>query len=355
MRKSSCNPPYQQTINLLQFEKVPRWYRQFVHKFWRGSREPTSSEADTLLRQGAGNGMPDFISWFKRKVLSNFYLVLSLKLLVNNELSCSNLQGQTDASMCPELRQVADGCAYKVRSFDGYDVNGFRFHTTSYERSRPNRKTTNTGVFTPGLDGIDYYGRIEEIYELLFHGCKPLNPVIFKCRWFDPKVVRKYPKLGLVEIQQSSVFPGDDVYIVAQQATQVYYVPYPCQKDALKPWHVVYKVSPHGKLPVPNDADYNIESSRNDGDEFFQEDGLDGRFEIDLTDTFVGMEVDNETAHDEDAGDDVDDEDDIRLLQKSNEDSVEDAADDVDDIDMRDSDEENYDPPNPDDEDAGYF
>jgi hypothetical protein len=34
-----------------------------------------------------------------------------------------------------------------------------------------------------------------------------------------------------VEIQQSSVYAGDDVYIVAQQATQVYYLSYPCKTD----------------------------------------------------------------------------------------------------------------------------
>ena len=54
----------------------------------------------------------------------------------------------------------------------------------------------------------------------MFPGCKPLNPVIFKCHWFDPEVVRRTPNLGLVEIRQSSVLPGDDVYIVAQQVTQ---------------------------------------------------------------------------------------------------------------------------------------
>jgi hypothetical protein len=134
--------------------------------------------------------------------------------------------------MSVELRQVADGCAYRVRSFTGYDINGYRFHTTRHEQSRPNRRTTNTGVLTPGLDRVEYYGRIEEIYELTFHGCKPLNPVIFKCHWFDLEVTRRTPNLGLVEIWKSSVLLGDDIYIVAQQATQVYYLPYPCKTDA---------------------------------------------------------------------------------------------------------------------------
>jgi len=130
-----------------------------------------------------------------------------------------NLQAQTDASMSAELRQVAHGCAYRVKSFGAYDVNGYRFHTIKHKQSWPNRRTTNTGVFTPGDDGLEYYGKIKEIYELMFHGSVPLKLVIFKCHWFDPRAMRWTPNIGLVEIQQSSVYPGDDIYVVAQQAT----------------------------------------------------------------------------------------------------------------------------------------
>src|SRR6185369_2772599 len=108
--------------------------------------------------------------------------------------------------------------------------------------------------------------------------------------------------LGLVEVQQASMYPGDDVYIVAQQATQVYYLSYPCQTDnRLKGWDVVYKVSPPGKLFVPNNEDYNIDPNTYIG-EFFQEDGLQGSFQIDLTEA-IGMEVGNESFVDKDAGD----------------------------------------------------
>ena len=81
--------------------------------------------------------------------------------------------------------------------------------------------------------------------------------------------MRQTPNHGLVEIRQSSILPGDYVYIVAQQAMQVYYLSYPCQTiDRLKGWDVVYKVSPHGKLPVPNNQDYNIDPNTYDR-EFF--------------------------------------------------------------------------------------
>ena len=258
--------------------------------------------------------------------------------------------------MRAELRQVVDGFAYRVRSFSGYDMNGYRFRTTSYEQSQPNRRTTSSRVFTPDVDEVEYYGRIEEIYELKFYGSKPFNPVIFKYHWFDPEVTRRtYSNLGLVEIRQDSVLPGDDVYIVAQQATQVYYLPYACQtKSHLKGWDIVHRVSPHGKVPVPNDEDYNLDPNTYDG-EFFQEEGLEGRFEIDLTKT-IKMEVDNETVIEEDAGDEVQNVKDLQMLERlhlDNDNGNIAHSDSVDYFDMIDSDDETYDPANPDHED--YF
>jgi len=101
-------------------------------------------------------------------------------------------------------------------SYAGYNVNAYLFHTTRHEQSRPNQKTTKTGVFTHGQNGMYHYGRIEDIYELTFHGCIDIKSVIFKCLWFDPELTRWTPNLGLVEIRSDSVLPGDDVYIVAQ-------------------------------------------------------------------------------------------------------------------------------------------
>jgi hypothetical protein len=78
--------------------------------------------------------------------------------------------------MSAELRQVANDFAYRVKKYSGYDVNEYRFRTTNYDQSRPDRKTTCSRVFTPGLYDVDYFGQIEEIYELNFHGSKPLTP-----------------------------------------------------------------------------------------------------------------------------------------------------------------------------------
>jgi hypothetical protein len=183
-----------------------------------------------------------------------------------------------------------------VKSFTGYDVNGYRFHTTRYEENRATQKTTNSGVCVPGTNGLDYHGRVEEIYELEFDGDKPLKPVMFKCHWFNPRETIWTPHLGQVEIREESIYQGKDVYIVAQQAMQVYYTQYANQaKKKLQGWAIVHQVSPHGKLPAPNDDDYNFNANTYDG-EFYQEDGLLGMFEIVLLEASE-MEVDNEMAH----------------------------------------------------------
>jgi hypothetical protein len=125
----------------------------------------------------------------------------------------------------------------------------------------------------------------------------------------------------------------------------VYYLPYACQtKEHLKSWDVVYKVSLHDRLPVPNDEDYNLDPDTYDG-EFFQEDGLEGRFEIDLTEA-IGMEVDIEMVVDEE-DDEVQNENDLVILE-GNDINYELAPSDGVDYEMVDSDDESYDPANPD-------
>jgi hypothetical protein len=101
-------------------------------------------------------------------------------------------RAKENLSISAELRQVANIFAYRVNKYSGSDINGYHFRTTNYDQSRSNRKTTCSGVFTPGLDDVDYFGRIKEIYELNFYGSKPLTPVIFKCHWFDPQVTQEW-------------------------------------------------------------------------------------------------------------------------------------------------------------------
>jgi hypothetical protein len=125
-------------------------------------------------------------------------------------------------------------------------------------------------------------------------------------------------------------------------------------KEHLRGWDLVYKVSPHGKLPIPNNEDYNLDQNTYNG-EFFQEDGLEGRLEIGLTEA-VRMEVDKEDEMVVDMEDDeVQTENDLEILEGLHlgKDNDELAPSNGVDYEMVDSDDEIYDSANPDHED--YF
>ena len=218
--------------------------------------------------------------------------------------------------MPAELKQVANGFSTRVTEFTVFDVNGYRFRTRSYEEKRPGLKTKCTGVRTTGNDKLKYYGIVEEIYQLDFPGPKALKPVVFKCHWFDPHVTRRADDIGIVEIRQDSVYKGDDHYIVAQLAkTQVYYLPWACQKDKrLAGWYIAQLVSPRGKTPAPNDDDYDFDPKADSG-EFYQPEGLDGRLEIDIL-SLMAMDEYKDIDEDDDEGEVVQDAKDLMMLER---------------------------------------
>jgi hypothetical protein len=54
--------------------------------------------------------------------------------------------------MSAELRQVANGFAYRVKKYSGYDVNGYRFRTTNYDKS--SQLEVSASVTGPSLSYI---------------------------------------------------------------------------------------------------------------------------------------------------------------------------------------------------------
>ena len=55
---------------LTNLNEVQTYIGQFIRQFWNEPRrEPTAQECDILVSQGAGEGRPNFISWFKQKVM----------------------------------------------------------------------------------------------------------------------------------------------------------------------------------------------------------------------------------------------------------------------------------------------
>jgi len=228
-------------------------------------------------------------------------------------VSIVTFQCDMDASIPSELRHLSRGCGLKVRSYDIYEVNEYRFRFEKYGKSRGNLTTTNTGVLAVSFDDsnneLQYYGIIKDIIELKFDGGSEFSLVLFDCHWFHPiNGVRQLQRVGLVEVAHASCNPANRPFVLASQVKQVYYLPYPCKSSAsLKDWWVAYKVSPLSNLSIPTMDEYDNEESP--CVDTFQEDGLDGEFIID-----IGLGLDDITISD--GFDEINDPNEISMLTK---------------------------------------
>ena len=85
------------------------------------------------------------------------------------------------------IKDVVKGPFYRVKSFLGYYVNGYKFHT---EEHGSNSEAINSGVCIKGssysANELEYYGRLQEILELEYLALPRKKTILFKCSWFDP-------------------------------------------------------------------------------------------------------------------------------------------------------------------------
>lgn len=150
----------------------------------------------------------DFVNWFKERI--------ELKLQL--------------AEVIPEhVKWLSKGPPFAVKKYTGYYVNGFRFHTMKRDG---NVVTQNSGVTltaithsfssskdqNPIVGDIMYYGSLEDIIELSYHG--HFRVVLFRCVWFQSK--KDNHGLTLVNMKKK-IYEGE-VFILATQAHQVFYV-----------------------------------------------------------------------------------------------------------------------------------
>jgi hypothetical protein len=182
-----------------------------------------------------------------------------------------------------DLRQLSYESA-TAKSYGRYDINGFHFRSTIFEASRPLKATTNTRVVTRVVDEEEhetkYYGIIKNIIEYSFARNKKLKIVFFDCDWFDPNHGTRENKFGMVEVKHADRLSAFDLFILAHQVEQVYYMSYPCQK--LSAWWVMYKVNPWERLHTPGDAGYHKNQvGAGEVDEIYQDDELSCSFNID--------------------------------------------------------------------------
>nr|GMD40855.1 uncharacterized protein LOC111894883 [Ipomoea batatas] len=132
-----------------------------------------------------------------------------------------------------------------VKSYPVYFVNGYRFHTESHGA---NKSTMNSGVCVSSTCD-DYYGKLMEILEIEYTALPIKRTVLFKCEWYDPTPnvgVKVHDQYNLVEINQRRRFNKFEPFILAMQAIQVCFVPYPSMRRDKVDWLVVCKVQPRG-------------------------------------------------------------------------------------------------------------
>jgi hypothetical protein len=214
------------------------------------------------------------------------------------------------------LHQMSYGFSTLVHCYGCYDVNGYRFRSEQYENGRSGLTTCNTGVCVSSYDDsgniLDYYGVIQDIIKIVWQGSMQLELVLFFCYWFDPtQGVRHTDNLGLVEVKHTSRLSNFDPFVMASQVTQVYYLPYAFKKrEDLNEWWVVHKVAPHGRIPPYNcSAESSFAEGSSQDVSFYQEEGLDGTFVIDLGDA---LDLMSPLVEDE-----ITDPEDIQRLEKN--------------------------------------
>ena len=144
-----------------------------------------------------------------------------------------------------------------AHKYSSYTINGFNFHTESYDEGR---SVQNSGValvaestsFDRGnndntiIGNKPYYGIIKEILELNYH--HKGNVVLFKCDWVDNRVHNKWVKtdqFGITSVNFQHLFNtgeriSDEPFILASQALQMYYVPDPVHTE----WAAVVQSKP---------------------------------------------------------------------------------------------------------------
>ena len=110
-------------------------------------------------------------------------------------------------------------------------VNWLKHYVINFRSSNveANRKTQNSGVSVATKGGITYYGVLTNIIELNYSG--NIRHVLFKCTWVDDQNRRGYKtdEFGFPVVNFThSIHGGEEMvhepYVLASQATQVFYV-----------------------------------------------------------------------------------------------------------------------------------
>ena len=169
------------------------------------------------------------------------------------------------------LRHLAIGPKRNVKTYPIFFVNGFKFNTKDYGAEK---LTYNSGVFVKGSDDPDehlkdFYGVLTQIVEVTYY-VEPVEKVfLFKCNWFSNvpgSGINVHKDYKLIEIRHTSHYYKYDPFVLAKQALQVYFAPYPSLKRDKADWSAVFKTKPRFTFDgnnIPDEAAYQADLEPN--------------------------------------------------------------------------------------------
>lgn len=141
-----------------------------------------------------------------------------------------------------------------IESYHTYFVNGYKFQSIEYEC---NKFSTNSGVCLKGTNyadsSLDYFGRLQEVIIIEYPRLPIKKVVLFKCDWFDTgrQGTRSIKKYNLLEVHEGRRYNKYDPFILATQATQVCFIPYPSLKRKRSHWLSVCSVKSRRVTKLP--------------------------------------------------------------------------------------------------------
>ena len=100
----------------------------------------------------------------------------------------------------------------------------------------------NSGVCIKGQNYShnvnDWYGQLREVVEVEYLNWPFKRTVLFMCDWFDPTPnmgIRVHEQYNIIEINHRRRYDKYEPFVLAMQATQVYFCSYPkvCKKTKL--------------------------------------------------------------------------------------------------------------------------
>lgn len=168
-----------------------------------------------------------------------------------------------------ELSALAYGPDKRVGLYTGCVVNGVRWHVKHIKETHT---TQNSGVMVPGTHGdqqFNFYGRLVNVVKIGFQD--GYHVILFNCEWFNtqPRFFRKKKihcilrDYHLTSLNTTNVWYKDDLYVLAKQAQQIFYLDDPKLGSG---WKVIQKIRHRHAWDVPkNEAAHEVETIYDEG------------------------------------------------------------------------------------------